>query len=589
MKSNAAKSLWWALKLQFGKSKGYFAWTIVNSIYDGIGSVLFVYASAKFLAAVALIATKHTGGGQAYLWLGIMIFLEIFGTVMGAINRLVDKKLQNQMEINLNTLFMEKMYELSQEQFDDQTFNTKLARAREAMSSMWRTISELSWMISSVVRFVSSIGAILVVAPLVGLVIIVMIIPVTMLRMYQNKFYEALNKKVEPIDRVAFRTRWMLMDPNTMPEIRLMTAFKRLIQAWRSHTERAQNVIYDADVKMMPADVGTDVIEPVVSVGATLYFLKLLIAGTIGLERFIFLRGLLEQASNSASSIVNSARGLHETATYLKELHEIYYTEPSVPNGTQVIDGPLTIEFKDVTFAYPRTKKPVLDAVSFLIVPGSKLALVGENGAGKSTLIKLLLRQYLPTSGTITVNGIDIKDVEQKSYYDAISNLSQDFLVVDHLSIEDNLLMGLDRKVDQKAVTQATDMVGATKFITALPHKYQQRLDPSFDDGTGLSGGQLQRLGVARALLREGDMLILDEPTSAIDAKAEYMIFNNIYKSHGQKTTLIVSHRFSTVRKADKIIVMESGKITEYGSHEELLQHGGLYKEMFEAQAEGYR
>ena len=589
MKSNAAKSLWWALKLQLSRSKGYFAWTIVNSIYDGIGSVLHVYAGAKFLAAVALIAPKHAGAGQAYLWLGVMIFLEVFGLAIGAINRLIDKKIQNQLEITLNTLFMEKMYELSQEQFDNQTFNTKLARAREAMNSMWRTVSELSWMISSVVRFISSIGAILVVAPVVGLVIIVMTIPVTLLRMYQNRFYEALNKKVEPIDRVAFRTRWMLMDPNTMPEVRLMTAFKRLIQAWQSHTEKSQKVIYDADVKMMPADVATDVVEPLVGVGATIYFLRLLVAGTIGLERFIFLRGLLEQASNSAASIVSSVRSLHETATYLKDLHEIYYTDASVPNGTQVIEGALTIEFKNVTFAYPRTKKPVLDNISFLIVPGSKLALVGENGAGKSTLIKLLLRQYLPTSGTITVNGVDIQDVEQKSYYEAISNLSQDFLVVDHLTIEDNLLMGLDKKVEQKEIHEAVEMVGATKFINALPHKFQQRLDPSFDDGTGLSGGQLQRLGVARALLRQGDMLILDEPTSAIDAKAEYMIFNNIYKSHGQKTTLIVSHRFSTVRKADKIIVMESGKITEYGSHEELLKHGGLYKEMFEAQAEGYR
>jgi ATP-binding cassette subfamily B protein len=201
----------------------------------------------------------------------------------------------------------------------------------------------------------------------------------------------------------------------------------------------------------------------------------------------------------------------------------------------------------------------------------------------------LLLRQYLPTQGTITVNGVDIKDIQLDSYYNAISNLSQDFLIVDHLSIKDNLLMGIDRKVPNSEIQDAAELVGASNFIAQLPHKLNQRLDPSFEDGTSLSGGQRQRLGVARALLRDGDMMILDEPTSAIDAKGEYLIFNNLYKSHADRTALIVSHRFSTVRKADKIIVMEKGKITEYGSHEELLAYNGLYKEMFEVQAEGYR
>jgi ATP-binding cassette subfamily B protein len=200
-----------------------------------------------------------------------------------------------------------------------------------------------------------------------------------------------------------------------------------------------------------------------------------------------------------------------------------------------------------------------------------------------------LLRQYLPTQGRITVNGVELQDVEQQSYYEAISNLSQDFLMISHLTIRDNLLLGVERNVSDKEIETATAMVGADGFIAKLAHQYKQRLDPSFSDGTGFSGGQSQRLGVARSILRDGDLMILDEPTSAIDAKAEYMIFNNIYKNHGEKTTLIVSHRFSTVRKADKIIVMENGKITEYGSHQELLRHGGLYKEMFETQAEGYQ
>jgi len=577
------------MSLQLKTSKKFLAWSIVYSVYDGISSVITVYLGAKFLTSVTAIVFQKVSARDAYMWLTLLLGLQLFGLIMNNINAIVERRLQQRMELTLNKLLMTKTYELSQEQFDDEEFNTKLGRARDSLGSLWRIASQLSWMLSSVVRFVSAIGAIIFVAPGVGLLIIITVIPVTWLRVKQNKAYEKVNKKVEPIDRVSYRTRWIMIDPTTMPEIRLMNAFKHLLKIWSSNLVKSQDIVHESDKEMIPVDLGAEVLEPMVSFGATLYFLHLLVAGTIGLDRFIFLRGLLDQASASATSTVNSFQQLHEISIDMNNFNEIYHTQPAIANGHQKVSRPLTIEFKNVNFSYPRSDRLVLDDASFTIVPGSKLALVGENGAGKSTLIKLLLRQYLPTSGTITVNGVDIKEVEQTSYYEAISNLSQDFLMVEHLTIKDNLEMGLDRKVTDKELDEVAEMVGATSFIKKLSHGYNQRLDPSFDDGTGLSGGQTQRLGVARSLLRHGDIMILDEPTSAIDAKAEYSIFNNIYKNHGLKTTLIVSHRFSTVRKADKIIVMENGKIIEYGSHEELLEYSGLYREMFELQAEGYK
>jgi ATP-binding cassette subfamily B protein len=381
----------------------------------------------------------------------------------------------------------------------------------------------------------------------------------------------------------------MLIDPAYMPEIRLMNAFRRMVSTWVSHTKKSNNIIYKYQLQTVKYDLATEAVQPIISFGANIYFFKLLLAGTIGLDKFIFMRGMLEQASNGAARVAESIRRLHELFIILQNFDEIYSTPPAIPNGSIEVERPLTIEFKNVSFAYPGTSQNVLEDISFVIAPGSKLALVGENGAGKTTLVKLLLRQYLPNSGTIAVNGTDIKDVDQESYYAAVSNLSQDFLIVDHLTIKDNLVMGINANKSDEEIYAVTDLVNATGFLQKLPHKLGSRLDNSFDDGTNLSGGQRQRLGVARALLRNGDMMILDEPTSAIDAKAEYLIFNNIYKAHAGRTTLIVSHRFSTVRKADKIIVMEQGKITEYGSHEELLEYGGLYKEMFEAQAEGYK
>jgi len=273
----------------------------------------------------------------------------------------------------------------------------------------------------------------------------------------------------------------------------------------------------------------------------------------------------------------------------LENFSGIFHAEPAISDGSKRVQAPLSIEFKDVSFSYPGTSLPVLSNVSFVISPGDKVAVVGENGAGKTTLVKLLLRHYLPTSGVITVNGEDIRQIHRESYYDALGILSQDFLLPEHMSIRENVTLGLSRETSDDEIWEVLKLVGAKEFVHSLPHRLDERLDPSFKDGTGLSGGQRQRLGVARVLLRKSALIILDEPTSAIDAKGEFQIFNNIYKAHEGKSTLIISHRFSTVRKAERIIVLEGGKIIGRGSHEELIQQGGLYKEMFEVQAEGYR
>lgn len=589
MKQKYLQSLIWIVKLQWKTSRLSLAWSIVYSAFTGIRPLLSAYALAKLIAGVSAAALQRGPSNEVYFWLTVLLAIELVGQIVTNIDRLARARFQQKMELVTNEQFFLKMYELSQEQFDNEAFNTKLDRARDSLNQIWRVLDELSWAVSSIISFVGSIAAVIVVAPLIGGIIILTVIPLALLQVWQNNSREKVYKKIEPIDRVAFRSRWMLIDPSFMPEIRLMNAFKKMINSWRVSMKKSQDMVYANDKRLVKYDIVAEVAQPLVSFGANVYFFRLLLAGTIGLDRFIFLRGMLEQAGTSASTVANSIQRLHELSINLQNFSEVFNTAPAIPNGKVEVKRPLTIEFKNVSFAYPGTDQLVLDDVSFLIVPGSKLALVGENGAGKTTLIKLLLRQYLPTKGTITINGTDIREIKQEDYYAAISNLSQDFLVVTHLSIRDNLVMGLEHESSDEQIYKTTDLVDATQFLQKLPHKLASRLDASFDDGTNLSGGQKQRLGVARALLRNGDIMILDEPTSAIDAKAEYLIFNNIYKAHVGKTTLIVSHRFSTVRKADKIIVMEQGKITEYGTHEELLKHGGLYKEMFEAQAEGYK
>ena len=297
---------------------------------------------------------------------------------------------------------------------------------------------------------------------------------------------------------------------------------------------------------------------------------------------------MLEEAVNRSDFLSLEARVLYRIALDLQNFDDVYRAEPAIPDGQVIPQSPLTIEFDRVSFCYPGSDQVVLTNISFKLEPGQKLALVGANGAGKTTAISLLLRQYLPVQGEIRVNGVVTGELQQADYFGLISNLSQEYLLFDHLTIRDNLLIGLPASVDETEIYRVTDLVDASQFIRQLPQQLETRLTPSFEGGVELSAGQRQRLCIARALLAGGDLLILDEPTSAIDALAEQLIFNNIHRHYAHKTTLIVSHRFSTVRQADQIIVLERGRIVEHGNHRELMERAGLYHRMFTAQASGY-
>lgn len=583
-----AKLLWWVFSEQFKISRVFFVWKFFYSIFDGLSSIALVYFSAQMLSSATKVALASAPTGEFYRWLFYLVFLQIVEKFILTTNSIIDTKLNNIYQTAFNKKIMIKMYELSQSQFESEEFTTAMERAHDGLNSTGRMLTEISWLTSSVVRFFGAFLAIFAVSPLVGIIVILLSIPGILLGLKQNRYSEKVYRDTEPLERITYRTRWLLVDPHSMPEVRLINGFSHLLKQWIKYKTKTDDAYYRMMRRNNLEATFTDLTEPLASTIATVLFFRSLVAGSIALDRFLFLRGLTEQLVNSVNAISNSLQSMDQRFIELENFKVILDLHTDLPNGTIIVDRPLTIEFCDVSFRYPTAEKNTLEGISFVIVPGSKIALVGENGAGKSTLLKLILRQYLPTSGQILVNGVDIADIEQESYYAAISNLSQNFLTVSHLTIKDNLTLGVE-DLPKESIEHALELVGASDFVKKLKHKLDSRLDTSFKDGTDLSGGQLQRLGVARALLRDGDIMILDEPTSAIDAKAEFSIFNNIYKEHEGRTTLIVSHRFSTVRKADAIIVMADGKIIEYGSHEELLAFNGLYKEMFELQAEGYK
>jgi ATP-binding cassette subfamily B protein len=290
--------------------------------------------------------------------------------------------------------------------------------------------------------------------------------------------------------------------------------------------------------------------------------------------------------------MLTAVGGMYEDNLYLSTLYEYLETEVTLPTGTQV-RGPHPeqgVRFEDVSFTYPGSEQPALEHITLQLVPGTSLALVGENGSGKTTLIKLLTRLYAPTSGRILLDGQDLRDWDERVLRERIGVIFQDFARYQML-VGENVGAGDELHFEDEQRWRAAAAKGrASDFIETLPEGYHTQLGKWFKDGRELSGGQWQKIALSRAFMRSrADVLVLDEPTAAMDAQAEAEVFEHFRQLARERITILISHRFSTVRMADQIVVLNSGHITERGSHEQLMQLNGRYAHLFTLQARGYR
>jgi ATP-binding cassette subfamily B protein len=292
-------------------------------------------------------------------------------------------------------------------------------------------------------------------------------------------------------------------------------------------------------------------------------------------------------------SILIRFSSIADSALYLKDLFDFLEMVPKISSKKNALPFPKTIRegftFKQVSFRYPQTEKWILRDISFTLHPGEKLALVGENGAGKTTLIKLLTRLYDPDEGRILLEGHDLSDYDLDGLRDAAGVIFQDYVKY-HLTASENIAVGrIDDRNNEARIVEAAQRSLADTVIEKLPDGYQQMIGRWFKQGTNLSGGEWQKIAIARAYMRDAQLLILDEPTAALDARAEHEVFRRFVELTNDKCAVLISHRFSTVRMADRIIVLHEGKLLEHGTHEELLAAKGQYSELFQLQAAGYR
>jgi ATP-binding cassette subfamily B protein len=317
------------------------------------------------------------------------------------------------------------------------------------------------------------------------------------------------------------------------------------------------------------------------------------VTGAISLGLMTVLAGAIAGASSNIQSFFSSFSIIADQALFMGDLLEFFSVQPRIVSKPNALPAPRPIrkgfEFKNVSFSYPGNPRRVLDNVSFRLEPSSRIALVGENGQGKTTIVKLLTRLYDPTEGQILLDGVDLREYDLDDLWKEIGVIFQDFTRYE-MTASDNIAIGqVEERGNTFRIRAAAHKSLAEKVIRKLPRGYDQTLGSRFEGAVDLSGGEWQKMALARAYLRDAQLLILDEPTAALDARSEHEVFERFAELTAGKMALLISHRFSTVRMADRILVLENGRIAEQGKHDQLVRDSGRYAEMFELQAANYR
>lgn len=591
--TEAIRTIGKSIKLSWRISKkSVLAYHIGNFI--GIaGLLLTTYAGAKVISFLFSAIQNSDLKSSVWLWLGIAVFGDLISNIANWLKKYNMKVLYTLASVNSTDLYFKQMCKIDIDDFynaDSRNTINKLRLGFEYRLS--ECISKSHIVLSELIRSLAIIITVGTAAWWVAPLLIVFLLPSLFIESKMAKLHWGLWQTKGDDKQIVWGLNYYISKPDAQLEIRALQTKNKIIQTNYKIQSNFQKYIHQI-LKNNSAPTLFAMVGEVIGIALIEIWLifRVLYQNSLSASSYIFYAGIITRLYGSIGTVFGNYAGMQEDLLFTKDFLEFLGKKPKItsPKSAVKLDRQLPkIEFENVSFKYPEGENKVFDNLSFTIQPGEHIALVGENGAGKTTLIKLLLRFYDVDEGTIKINGVDIKQIDLDTWYSQLGTLFQDFNQYP-FTIEENItISGETKKIDKlKSVTEES---GVDEIADKLPHGLDTILDSSFEKGVEPSGGQWQRVAIARAFYRDANILILDEPTAAIDAKAEYKIFNSIFEHQAEKGAIIISHRFSTVRRADRILVVSEGKIIQDGSHDELIkQTDGLYHDMFEKQAEGYR
>lgn len=477
--------------------------------------------------------------------------------------------------------------------YEDPVFYDRLERARVQATDRLGMIQSIGRLIQLAITAVTLSLSIFVFSPWLLLLLIAGILPAFFGESHFAFLGYAQNFRQTPVRRELDYLRTLGGSREGAKELKLFGLKNFLVTRFSRLSDR----IYAENVALARRRLVVGSLFSMVGTAgyysAYVYVIWRTVQGSISVGTMTFLAGAIMQASTNIQQIFSTLSSIADQALFLTDLLAFFEMKPTICSKPNPLPVPHPIrrgfEFRHVSFRYPGNSRMVLDDLNFTLSVGERVALVGENGEGKTTLVKLLTRLYDPTEGQILLDGVDLREYDLENLYREIGVIFQDFTRYE-MKARENIATGQVEQIDNLPLVKiAAEKSMANELIARLPRNYEQMLGRRFENGLDLSGGEWQKVALARAYLRDAQVLILDEPTASLDARSEFEVFQRFANLTLGKTALFISHRFSTVRMADRIVVLEKGKIAEDGSHDQLTSLGGRYAEMFEMQAASYR
>lgn len=544
--------------------------------------------------SIYALSAHHTALPSYFWWLvGAEFLLASLATVLGRITDFCDTVLADNYTRHVSTRIMEHASRLDLTRYEDPSFYDKMERARVQGTDRVLMIQMTGRLIQEGITTISLAVGIFLFSPWLLLVLIVSIMPAFLGQTHFAFQGYQLNFGQTPARRQMDYLRILAGSKESAKELKLFGLGPFLVQRYRGLFDEIHRQNVDLAKRKLIFGGFLTVLGTLGYYGTYAYVVYQAVHGVLSIGQLTFLAGAIAGASTNIQAFFSTFSGIADQALFMTDLLEFFSVKPTILTKAGAIMAPRPIrsgiEFRNVWFAYPGTQRPVLKDINFRLEPQERIALVGENGQGKTTIAKLLTRLYDPTQGQILLDGIDLREYDLDDWWNEIGVIFQDFVRYE-MTAGENIGVGrIDASTNREQIRAAAAKSYAESVIRKLPKEYDQLLGVRFDGGVDLSGGEWQRIALARAHLRDAQLLLLDEPTAALDARSEREVFERFAELTKGKTTVLISHRFSTVRMADRILVLEGGKIAEQGPHDQLVKEGGRYAEMFELQAAGYR
>jgi len=572
--------------------------TITNAVLRIIRSAIpaaILYVAKLIIDQIVELSNGSNSSSHNHLWqlVAVEFGLAILSDGLSRATTLVDSLLGDLFSNHTSIQIMQHAAILDLDQFEDSTFYDTLERARQQTVGRTILLSQVMSQIQDLIAMGFLAAGLIVFNPWLILLLFIAVLPAFIGESYFNDKNYSLNRRQTPERRELDYIRYLGASDATAKEVKIFNLSGFLIDRFSQLSGKFYKDNKQLAIKRSLWGTAFSLLGSLGYYGAYVFIISKTIAGNLSIGDLTFLAGSFRQLKSLLEGILSRFTAVSQGAIYLKDFFEFFDIQPKIKLSSNARPFPKKIQqgftFENVGFKYANSERWANRHLNFTLRAGEKLALVGENGAGKTTLVKLISRLYDPTEGRILLDGYDLREYDLAELHRQVGVIFQDYLRY-QMTVSQNIAVGnIQEKENRELIINSAKQSLADFLVQKLPGKYDQALGKRFNQGIELSGGEWQKIALARAYMKNAQLLILDEPTASLDARSEYEVFQRFSELTKDKTAILISHRFSTVRMADRILVLDQGEVLEEGSHEELLNKKGRYAELFNLQAMGYQ